>query len=172
MKAFHDNLVTKLNSILDGSGNQLLKRVDLYRGQDIAQDERENEQILYPAVFITYNLLNVQRLACGQKNFDLNIDLRVLIEGYKTRRADDLDIITRIDNNMTNFRGGTEDALQFSSFQQVNFQQDTNHATESAHILTYQTLYRNLEAFNFITQGKQTVDPVTLDLTGEIKESL
>jgi len=157
MKKLHDFIKNEITTQLPA-----FKRVERYRGQDIAQEARQNDVMLYPACLIQYNVVESRALALGITEQLLDIEFRLYFENYTRTRDDDMIAVEDFTNVIERLRGNPNDNVQFTSMEEQRREQDNNFEQVNNPIVTYRTLYRNLEKYLSDTENNQVV---TIDAT-------
>lgn len=156
MKEFHDYIVNFIKT-----SAPIWQSVNLYRGQDGNQEQRKEEYIFYPAVFIEYQIIETRNLALKVKDHVLNITFRFMFEDYTVNRLED---ITEVDNFIALMQGlravDSENIVQFTTFEEVGRSFDYDHDQVNMPFVTFSTILRNTKAFDALTE-KTPVNIIT-----------
>ncbi len=163
MKQFFDFIKDKIETDIDE-----IKTVEKWDNQINREEIDMMERgIPKPAVFIEFNVIDVDNIGYDIKNFEMQVIFHFSIEDYQHSKTDSWDLLERFDNVMTRF-SQREDSTKplFSSFIE-GVEEADNFATNIDHpVLIYDTILTRHHAFKVLTEGiltGVTIDPVIVD---------
>ena len=124
------------------------RTIEIYRGQDTATENRTQQSILYPAVFVSFIPQEVFRLACDIKEYLLTVRFTFMFENYTNERLQVLDKLEVFRAAMDRFRGGEDDAEFFTSFEEELNDPDLDYDMLAQPVIDYVTRYRYVATYN------------------------
>jgi hypothetical protein len=157
MKPLYDHIKTKINNDLPK-----YKTVRIYNRQDIDLIERNNEVIIYPAIFVEMIVEGVNRLAMDVKDFDMVVRFRFMYESYKHERGNNLDNMDEFRATMDRFRGNEADPVQFTSMEEIATEIDDEHDQINMPMIDYRTVYRHVNTYNKRNLGQLINTPAAV----------
>lgn len=167
MRVLFNHIKNHLTTNLISNGQPVYKTIEYFRGQPEDLEQRRQEIVMFPAVFIEFVVNDVRSLSLGIKDMDLIVRFHFMFENYTGTRLPDMDMKDQFDAAVERLRGNEADKVQFTSFEEAIRTDDIDIDMVNNPIIDYRTVYRNINAYQ--RKNNKLVKPVTPTTTGEIQ---
>jgi len=149
-----------------------IKSVHLWNDQIVTTNvDRKGKAIRYPSCFIEFEVVDVNNLALGIKDYILNVRVRLAIEQYKYETLDTFTKWENLDATLQTMAPTAISGLTFTTFQEQLSEFDEDHDNVQVPFIEYRTRFRSDHSYTRKTDIT-SVTPKTAVVIPDVVEEI
>jgi hypothetical protein len=167
MKDFYLHLKNRIETQIPGLKVQLWN--DQFRKANGTDEPGRKEMaIKYPICYIELIVDQINNYSRGIKDYFLRVRFRIGLESYKFERLETFDFVDDFYRAIHLYHPPLDSGLAFTSLQEVQFEQDTDHHNVEIPHIDYRTKMRTVVTY---TPPIEALD-IDLEITPDVTETI